>query len=100
MGPGIERLRLLAQRSPRLSSAGSRDAGKHERRRGSRELRRGSCPWPAHEGGTVPHKTLDFADFVRSRTAQILSVSRPNSSTFWHVGRLQVSGTLASLLNL
>ena len=66
----IERLRLLPERIARTCSPGGRDDGQYERRSGSTsEPRRGSCPWPAHEGGTVPHKTLDFADFVRSRTA-------------------------------
>ena len=54
---------------PGRAAAGGRDDGEYERRSGTREPRRGSCPWPAHEGGTVPQKTLDFADFVRSRTA-------------------------------
>ena len=65
----IERLRLLAERIARARGPGGRDDGKYERRSCDREPRRGSCPWPAHEGGTVPHKTLDFTDFVRSRTA-------------------------------
>ena len=68
MRPRIERLRLLPQGIDRPRGAGRRDDSEYERCRG-REPRRGSCPWPAHEGGTVPHKTLDFGNFVRLLTA-------------------------------
>ena len=98
MRPGVECAH--ARRVQRPGREGSGDAEQDERDRCTGEPRRGSCPWAAHEGGTVPHKTLTFADFVRSRTAEVLWLPTQNCSTFPHVVYLRLSETPASLPNL
>ena len=50
---------------------GSRDAGEDESEGSAREPHGGTSPRPLHEGGTVPHKTLETGDFVRSRTLKV-----------------------------
>ena len=59
---------------PRCRRGGDAEDEKHES--GTCEPSRGSCPGPAHEGGTVPQNLLETSDFVLTCTRHVLLRSK------------------------
>src|SRR3954451_13889255 len=83
---------------PRSRRGGNAEDEKHES--STCEPSRGSCPGPAHEGGTVPQNLLETGNFVPTCTRHVLLRSQRKSRTFPYVCLLRASDTPASLLDL
>src|SRR3954451_6848228 len=96
----VERTNVPPQSITGPSSRRGGDAEDEKHESSTCKPSRGSCPGPAHEGGTVPQNLLETSKFVPTCTRHVLLRAQQKLRNFPHVSRLRPSDTPASLLDL